>query len=214
MRVLPARDALSSTGRALKRTLSGCLPQSSVAEPDGPDIARLALATVFLPVYVAAAALTARLLKDGADPAAALAHFSTLFVHQTLALLPLLALMHGGRRLLTKGGNGALMDYALLLHLIEGCTLGFALGNAGAAASAMHHAAIVSISVVVYGGAILRGLLASSPTLVGLGVIVSLVPAVVVVASRTATALLIDLAGYHPAAYAAARLVNNFLPGA
>lgn len=211
---LAGLDALSTTGRAVKRTLSGCLPRSRVAEPGRTDVARLALATVALPVWIAAAALVARMLGGGIDPASALAQISTLFVLQSLGVVPILVVMRRSRRLLAVGGNGALLDYALLLHLSAGVALGIAAGNAGVAASALHQGAAFAIGVAVFGGAILRGVRAASMILVAVGVLVSAVPTIVVLVSRVATALLLHVAGYPSSAAAAAQLVNNFLPGA
>lgn len=211
---LVRRNAFSTTGRAVRRTLAGCLPQTRIAEPDRADVARLALATVALPVWIAAAALTARILGGGSDVPAALAVLSTLFVMQTLGVVPILAVMRRSRRLLAIGGNGALLDYALLLHLSAGVAIALASGNAGGAGYAMHHGATFAIGLAVFAGAILRGIRAASMLAVALGVFVSAVPSVVVFLSRTATALLLHVADFPGSAYDAARLVNNSLPGA
>ncbi len=86
--------------------------------------------------------------------------------------------MRSLRTLGALGGNGALPDFALVLHLTAGIALGLEAGNvgAGAAAFALQQTVVYVTSVAMAIAAAGRGVVAASPVLVAAGILSALMP--------------------------------------
>lgn len=207
-------DSLAVTGRAVRRVVAGILARGQVAEPSSTHVAGLALASVFLPVWIGLAAAAARMLGgSGFDGPVAAAAVLRIFVLQSIALAPILASMRSLRTLGALGGNGALPDFALVLHLTAGVALGLEAGNvgAGAAAFALQQTVVYATSVAMAIAAAGRGVVAASPVLVAAGILSALMPPCIVLISRAGTALAMLIAGFPASALSAMRWVGGLI---
>jgi hypothetical protein len=205
-----SQGSLTATGQAVRRVLAGILTRNQVGEPTPAHIARLAVAAVILPVWIGLAAAASRLAAGIAiDEAAAIATILRLFVLQALALVPILASLRSLRSVGALGGNGALPDFALVLHLSAGIALGLDAGNsgAGAAAFALQQTVVYVTSVAMVIAAAGRGVVAASPALVAAGVLSALMPPCIVLMARAATALAMHLAGFPASVLASTRRI-------
>ena len=209
-----SHTSLAVTGFAVRRVAAGILARGQVAEPTTAHVARLALASVFLPVWIGIAAVAARILGGlGCDGPVAAAAVLRIFVLQSIALAPILASMRSLRTVGALGGNGALPDFALVLHLTAGIALGLEAGNvgAGAAAFALQQTVVYVTSVAMAIAAAGRGVVAGSPALVAAGILSALMPPCIVLVSRAATALAMLIAGFPASILSAMRLVGGLV---
>ena len=205
-----SQGSLTATGQAVRRVLAGILTRRQIEEPTPVDVARLALAAVVLPVWIGLAAAASRHAAGIAiDVAAATATILRLFVLQTLALVPILAALRSFRSVGALGGNGALPDFALVLHLSAGIALGLDAGNpgVGAAAFALQQTVVYVTSVAMVVAAAGRGVVAASPALVAAGVLSALMPPCIVLVARASTALAMHLAEFPASVLASARRI-------
>lgn len=205
-----SQGSLAATGQAVRRVAAGILTRNQVGEPSSAHIARLAIAAVILPVWIGLAAAASRIAGGvEIDEAATIATILRIFVLQSLAVVPILASMRSLRSVGALGGNGALPDFALVLHLSAGIALGLEAGNAGAgaAAFALQQTVVYVTSVAMVIAAAGRGVFAASPALVAAGVLSALMPPCIVLISRASTALAMHLAGFPSSVLASTRKV-------